>query len=93
MSDVKRYDSPVGYMDENTSDGDYVEHADYAAAIAERDTLRAEVDRLQSKYHEAVALLRDIEDCLWGRWPEKHKAVQALIATIDAEESKLGKPD
>jgi hypothetical protein len=25
---------------------------DYAAAIAERDILRAEVDRLQSKYHE-----------------------------------------
>jgi hypothetical protein len=45
-SEVNRYDTPVGWMRDD-QDGDYVAYSDYAAAIAERDALRAEVERLK----------------------------------------------
>jgi hypothetical protein len=95
MSDVKRYVWTSKDMVE-TDDAAFVaaqgidlwvDSDDYANAIAERDTLRAEVDRLQSKYHEAVALLRR-----WAKYPVEHWGAHGptdkFLATIDAEEAK-----
>jgi GMP synthase-like glutamine amidotransferase len=135
MSDVKRY-----YRNHTDTEGEFVLYADYANAIAERDTLRAverltveleivrkhntelerdlaslrvvhaasgrmsesvwkqhqeqfdqqraDIERLQSKYHEAVALLRRWDDYLGYHPGVTPQLTKDFLATIDAEEAK-----
>jgi hypothetical protein len=61
--------------------------------IGEVEKLKCDIERLQSKYHEAVALLRRweaYEECVNGGLTKGQIVfdTQKLIATIDSEEAK-----
>lgn len=58
MSEVKRYDSPTGIMDEKAT-GDYVEYSDYAALEAERDQLQVLAERFVRVANEQLVLWED----------------------------------
>jgi hypothetical protein len=58
---VKRYDTPVGYMDEH-KEGFYVEYEDYAALRAKLAELAQCRDHWKTSYEDVRAKLKQAED-------------------------------
>jgi len=88
MSEIQRWDTPLGWMKESPDDGDYVLYTDHLAVVAEREREKDELlanqrRRMGAEYDDLDAELKRVRIVA-------AEQIAALQAELDAWQSVFG---